>query len=75
LFRGHGAINCIGIPGSVTGVSIALPVGLIGIHCYLADEYIRKAFNDSGLECRYENTPFGDDAVTLAPAIVIGNAH
>jgi hypothetical protein len=75
LFRGHGAINCVGIPGSATSANITLPIGLIGIHCYVADEYMRKAFDDSGLGCLYENTRFGDDAVTVAPAIVIGNAH
>jgi hypothetical protein len=49
---------------------------LIGLHCYLADDVIRKASKDSGLQCIYEDgSLIGANGISLGgPTILIGNA-
>jgi hypothetical protein len=75
LFQGHGAVNCIGVPGSAAMISISLPSQVNGIHCYLTDERVYAAFKDSGLKCMYESSRLGESGLSVAPAILIGNAQ
>lgn len=76
FFSASWAVNCVGVPGYHTEITIKLPTELIGLHCYLADDVIRKAFKDSGLQCIYEDGPFkGANGISFgAPTILVGNA-
>jgi hypothetical protein len=68
--------NCVGVPNGAEA-PVALPANLIGLHCYNAGG-IRKAFDDSGLACVYENGGFNDHHGTfigLGAVILIGNAE
>lgn len=70
------AVNCVDVPGYETRIPANLPSKLFGLHCYMATDAVRKAFQDSGLPCVYENGPFTSNGLTLGLfTLLIGNAE
>jgi hypothetical protein len=69
------SMNCVDVPGYSTRMSVSLPSELIGLHCFMADGEVRKAFQESGLDCIYENRKFSSDGMVLGfLTILVGNA-
>ncbi|HET9305984.1 MAG TPA: hypothetical protein VFO46_08165, partial [Candidatus Sulfotelmatobacter sp.] len=72
---GNIGLNCVGVQGYTTEISVKLPAKLTGIQCYGANDQIRKAFDDAELTCTYHDQPLMSDGTTLGfPVIIIGNA-
>jgi len=70
------SMNCVDVPGYSTRMSVSLPSDLIGLHCFMADAEVRKAFQETGLECIFENGKFSSDGMVLGfLTILVGNAR
>jgi hypothetical protein len=70
----HWAVNCVGIPRYHSEIPVPLPRKLIGLHCYNTNLQVRKAFQDSDLDCTYEAGSFSSGGMTInALVILIGN--
>jgi hypothetical protein len=71
--------SCPGIDGSTMSFPQEVQTQVVGLHCFLAGDEIKRAFQGSGLTCVYENGPFirrqagGGTATLYAPTILIGN--
>jgi len=69
------SMNCVDVPGYSTRMSVSLPSELIGLHCFMANPEVRRAFQESGLDCVYENGKFSSDGMVLGfLTILVGNA-